>query len=108
MCVTVSSGTRPRPVHTRTPSMSSVFARRCTCHTAPCNWMCWQHNDIGRWQKAAEREAERCLVRHTGDALVSEVLPYTSQRCQGVSKEEAMQYHSTLLLSVRSEMSLTV
>lgn len=36
-----------------------------TCHTAPRNWMCWQHNDIGQWQKAAEREAERCMVHHT-------------------------------------------
>lgn len=61
--------------HTHPPVMSSLFAHRHTCCTTPCNWMCWQHNDIGRWQKAAEREAERCLARHTGSALVSEVCP---------------------------------
>lgn len=57
------------------PVMSSLFAHCHTCCTTPCNWMCWQHNDIGRWQKAAEHEAERCLARHTGSALVSEVCP---------------------------------
>ena len=30
---------------------------------------------LGRWQEAAEREAERRLVRLTGDALASEVSP---------------------------------
>jgi len=58
--------------------MSSLFADCCTCHTAPCNWMCWQHNDIGRWQKAGEREAEHCPVSLTGDALVSKESPLSA------------------------------
>lgn len=39
----------------------------------PCNCTCWQHNGIGRWQEAAEHEAERRLVRLNRDAVVSEV-----------------------------------
>lgn len=74
---------------------------------APCNWMRWRHNDTGRWRQAAEHEAEHCLVRRAGDALVSEVCP-TPHKDVRASKEEAEQYHSTLPPSVPSEMSLTV
>lgn len=63
-----------------------VFFYRGTCHATPCNWMCWQHNDIGRWQKAAEHEAERCLVCLDGDALVSEVSPVCPKPHKDVRK----------------------
>lgn len=44
-------------------SILSLFPRCGTCRATPSNWMCWQHNDAGRWQEAAEREAERRPVR---------------------------------------------
>lgn len=74
---------------------------------APCNWLRRRHNDIGRWQEAAEHEAEHCLASCTGDALVSEVGP-TPHKDVRVSKGEAEQYHSTLPPSMWSEMSLAV
>lgn len=91
----------------RTCILVNISFFRLACRMAPCNWMRWRHNDIGRWQKAAEHEAEHCLVRCTGDALVSEVCP-TPLKDVRVSKEEAEQYHSTLPPSMWSEMSLAV
>lgn len=91
----------------RTCIFVNISFFRLLCCMPPCKWMRWQHNDIGRWQEAAEHEAEHCLVRHAGDALVSVVCP-TPHKDVRVSKEEAKQYHSTLPPSMRSELSLTV
>lgn len=87
-CVIVSSGTWLRPAHTHaSPSMSSLFARFRTCHTAPCNWMCWQHNDVGAvaegggaWSRTPPSAPHRGSSGFWGP-------PCTSQRCQGVSQQ---------------------
>lgn len=108
VCASVTSGTPVRPAHMHPCQRLLCLlsgARATELLVIGCVGSIMTLGG-GRRQRSMKQNTALCASLGTLWFLRSPSSALTPQRCQKVSKVEAMRYHSVLLLSVLSEMPL--